>query len=63
MRQLSLKLQHRIGDRKGEDKSDQVSDETFLAFRRPSQYQHQSNDIKVDISDYDGKLDADDFIK
>lgn len=63
MRQLSLKLQHRIGDRKGEDKSDQVSDETFLAFRRPSQYQQQSNDIKVDISDYDGKLDADDFIK
>ena len=57
VRQLSIRLNHQ---REGGEDSDDASDVT-LRPRRPNP--RPSNDIKVDIPDYDGKLDPDEFFE
>ncbi|XP_057247453.1 uncharacterized protein LOC130589856 [Beta vulgaris subsp. vulgaris] len=57
VRQLSIRLQHQ---REGGEDSDDASEVTL----RPRRFNPRpSNDIKVDIPDYDGKLDPDEFVE
>ncbi|XP_057248316.1 uncharacterized protein LOC130590268 [Beta vulgaris subsp. vulgaris] len=68
VRQLSLRLRINRGDQ-DRDHSDEESEHTLFNFEprnavpRGVTHHGHSNDIKVDIPDYDGRLDADGFIE